>query len=386
MKKIQFIIFFSLVLLIYFAANYYVFDRSMAALAFRPEWQQPFKWCFIALAASYPVGRVLERFRYSRVSNILHWAGAFWLGFLLYGFLMTLLTDVADLLMGIPGLTPESFPENPERMRFFVFISAAAIVLLINIFGHLRAINPVYRKIKIPINKTNTEAGQLRMALISDVHLGTIIGKNRLSRIIRKINNMNPDGVIIAGDLVDEDITPVIKYNMGRYLSELKTPVFAVTGNHEYIGGVEKSLNYLQQFNIRYLRDEWVEWKGITLAGREDKDRERFTGNPRKSVKDLLNETDRDRPIVLIDHQPVEMDEKQEAGVDFTISGHTHNGQNWPLNYIANASFRVSSGYALLGNMHVFVSSGVGSWGPPVRFGTRPEIVQMDLEFFGEKE
>ena len=196
---------------------------------------------------------------------------------------------------------------------------------------------------------------------------------------------MNPDGVIIAGDLVDEDITPVIKYNMGHYLSELKTPVFAVTGNHEYIGGVEKSLNYLQQFNIRYLRDEWVEWKGITLAGREDKDRERFTGHKRKSVKDLLNETDRDRPIVLIDHQPVEMDEKQEAGVDFTISGHTHNGQNWPLNYIANASFRVSSGYALLGNMHVFVSSGVGSWGPPVRFGTRPEIVQMDLEFFGEK-
>ena len=386
MKKIQFIIFFSLVLLIYFAANYYVFDRSMAALTFRPEWQSPFKWVFIILVASYPVGRVLERFRYSRVSNVLHWTGAFWLGILLYGFLMTLLTDLADLFLGIPGLTPELFSGDPEKMQFIGLLSCAMVVLLINVVGHLRAISPTYRKIRIPLNKHNAETSRLRIALISDVHLGTIIGKNRLSRIIRKINNMDPDGVIIAGDLVDEDIAPVIKHNMGRCLTELQPPVFAVTGNHEYIGGVEKSLNYLQQFNIRYLRDEWVEWKGITLAGREDKDRERFTGIPRKSLPELFNQVDRNKPLILIDHQPVEMDEKQKAGVDFTISGHTHNGQNWPLNYIAKATFKVSNGYALMGNMHVYVSSGVGSWGPSVRFGTRPEIVQMDLEFYGEED
>lgn len=386
MKKFPFILFFSLVLLIYSAANYYVYVRSMAALAFRPEWQQLFEWLFIVLAASYPAGRILERYRYSHISHILHWAGAFWLGILLYGFLITLLIDVVDLLLGIPGLTPEVFTEVPEKMLFVVFLFSFGVVLLINVLGHLRAINPTYRKIKIPLNKPNPEASQLCIALISDVHLGTIIGTKRLSRIIRRINDMNPDGVIIAGDLVDEDITPVIKYNMGRYLTELKPPVFAVTGNHEYIGGVEKSLNYLQQFNIRYLRDEWVEWKGITLAGREDKDRQRFTGKSRKPLEKLLSRVDHKNPLILIDHQPMEMEEKQKAGVDFTISGHTHNGQNWPLNYIAKASFKISNGYALMGNMHVFVSSGVGSWGPPVRFGTRPEIVQMDLEFYGEKE
>ncbi|MCF8338644.1 MAG: metallophosphoesterase, partial [Bacteroidales bacterium] len=264
---------------------------------------------------------------------------------------------------------------------FYVFLAGVLIVIGLNVFGHLRAIQPVYKNIKIPIKKKNPEATSVRLALISDVHLGTIIGVKRLSRIVERINKINPDAVIIAGDLVDEDIQPVIRKNMGRYLEQLKSPVFAVTGNHEYIGGVERSLSYLKKFNIRYLRDEWLEWNGLILAGREDRDRQRYTGKRRETIKDLLKDVDHTKPVILIDHQPLEMNEKQKNGVDFTISGHTHNGQSWPLNFITKASFQVSYGYTLWENMHVYVSSGVGGWGPPVRIGTRAEIVQMDLEF-----
>ena len=384
MRKLHFAIFFSTVFIIYLAANYYVFVRAWLALSYFPEWQQVFVWVFPLLALAYPVGRFLETRRYSVISNILHWIGAFWLGILLYSFLFTLLADLLNLLMGIPQLTPDIMAVDPERTRFIIFILIVFIVIVLNVSGHLRAIKPGYRNIKIPINKSNPEARNIRLALISDVHLGTIIGTRRLSKIVDRINKMEPDGIIIAGDLVDEDITPVIKYNMGRYLSKLKAPVFAVTGNHEYIGGVERSLNYLKQFDIRYLRDEWLEWKGLVLAGREDKDKGRFTGKPREKLEELFQGVDRRKGVVLIDHQPLEMKEKQQAKVDLNISGHTHNGQNWPLNYIASASYRVANGYALLGDMHVFVSSGVGGWGPPVRIGTKPEIVQMDLEFYGD--
>lgn len=386
MKKTAFAVFFSVVLIIYFFANFYVFTKAHSALAYFPSWQVSFKWVFILLAASYPVGRIIERFHFSVVSVVLHWTGAFWLGILLYGFLFSLLTDGVQLLFEIAGITPEFIRLHPEQSAFYTFVFGALLVIGLNGYGHIIAIRPKYRNIKIPVNKSNPEKKALRLALISDVHLGTIIGTNRLSRIVERINQMHADGVIIAGDLVDEDIKPVIKRNMGRYLSQLKGPVFAVTGNHEYIGGVERSLEYLQQFNIRYIRDEVLEWKGMTLVGREDNDRYRYTGKPRKSLDELMEKVDKQKPVLVIDHQPVELDEKQRVGVDFTISGHTHNGQNWPLNYITRASFKVSNGYARLGDMHVYVSTGVGGWGPPVRVGTHPEIVQIDLEFYGEEK
>lgn len=384
MKKFRFLIFITIVFLIYFAANYYVFTRVFSSLSFAPQWREPIAWAFLLLVLAYPVGRVLERVHYSTFSNIFHWIGAFWLGILLYAFLYALLVDIVSVFMGIPGLTPKIIEEYPGATGFYVFLAGVLIVLGLNVFGHLRAIHPVYKKIQIPINKANTEAKTLRLALISDVHLGTIIGANRFSRIVERINKIDPDAVIIAGDLVDEDIQPVIRKNMGRYLDKLRRPVFAVTGNHEYIGGVERSLSYLKKFNIRYLRDEWLEWNGLVLAGREDRDRYRYTGSSRESLGNLLKEVDPSKPMILIDHQPLELNEKQKNGVDFTISGHTHNGQSWPLNFITNASFQVSYGYALWNNMHVYVSSGVGGWGPPIRIGTRAEIVQMDLEFYRE--
>lgn len=383
MKKFGFLIFFTIVFAIYFSANYYVFTRVFSSLAFAPQWREPIAGVFLLLMLAYPVGRILERLHYSTFSNILHWTGAFWLGILLYAFLYTLLVDIVSVFLGIPGLTPKIIEEYPEVTGFYVFLTGVLIVLGLNVAGHLRAIQPVYKNIKIPIKKKNPEANSIRLALISDVHLGTIIGVKRLSRIVERINKINPDALIIAGDLVDEDIQPVIRKNMGRYLDQLKSPVFAVTGNHEYIGGVERSLSYLKKFNIRYLRDEWLEWNGLILAGREDRDRYRYTGNRRKPLEELLKDVDHTKPVILIDHQPLEMNEKQKNGVDFTISGHTHNGQSWPLNYITKASFQVSYGYTLWDHMHVYVSSGVGGWGPPVRIGTRAEIVQVDLEFYG---
>ena len=225
---------------------------------------------------------------------------------------------------------------------------------------------------------------QLKIVFVSDVHMGTIIGPRRTNSIVNKINALNPDLILLGGDIVDEDLAPVIRNNLGDSLRKLTAPlgVIGITGNHEYIGGAEPAVKYLEDHGIRMLRDSSILIDDkFYIVGREDRDKPRFSGRERKEIGALMNGIDKSKPLILLDHQPFELDEKEKAGVDLTLSGHTHHGQLWPLNYITKAIYEVSWGYKKKGNTHVYVSSGVGGWGPPVRIGNRPEIVLINLHF-----
>jgi predicted MPP superfamily phosphohydrolase len=176
----------------------------------------------------------------------------------------------------------------------------------------------------------------------------------------------------------------VIRGDLGASLEQLSAPlgVYGITGNHEYIGGAEEAVRYLEEHGIKMIRDSIIMIQDeLYIVGREDRDRPRFGGQGRKSVQHLMKQVDLKKPVILLDHQPFELDEKEQAGADLTLSGHTHHGQIWPLNYITNAIYEVSWGYKKKGNMHVYVSSGAGGWGPPVRLGNRPEIVLLNLTF-----
>jgi predicted MPP superfamily phosphohydrolase len=117
------------------------------------------------------------------------------------------------------------------------------------------------------------------------------------------------------------------------------------------------------------------------IIGREDRDKRNFAGTNRKDIENLMQGLDQSLPIIMLDHQPFELDKKEKLGIDLTLSGHTHHGQMWPLNYITKAIYEVSWGYKKKGDTHVYVSSGVGGWGPPVRIGNRPEIVLINVMF-----
>ena len=130
------------------------------------------------------------------------------------------------------------------------------------------------------------------------------------------------------------------------------------------------------------LRDTSVLVDGrFWIVGREDRDKSRFTGNKRKELAAVMMPVDRHAPVILLDHQPFNLEKSEEQGVDLQLSGHTHHGQLWPFNYITNAMYEVSSGYKKKGATHYYVSNGYGTWGPPVRLGNRPEIVQIILKF-----
>jgi uncharacterized protein len=223
--------------------------------------------------------------------------------------------------------------------------------------------------------------------LVSDIHLGTLTPKKHIQKRIDLINNLNPDIILLAGDILDEDLTPVIHLDLGSALKQLNAPlgVFGITGNHEYIGGVEPAAEYLTNHGITLLRDSVVKINNsFYLAGREDRDINRFSGDTRLPVDELLKDNPKDLPIILMDHQPFDLGKSAAAGVSLQVSGHTHHGQIWPINYMTRAIYEISRGYGVVDGMHVYVSSGLGTWGPPVRIGTRPEIVLIQVQFHKE--
>jgi uncharacterized protein len=188
--------------------------------------------------------------------------------------------------------------------------------------------------------------------------------------------------VFLAGDVFDEDLGPVIQNNMGDLLKNLdaKHGVFAILGNHEFYGNATAAQKYLEDHNITVLRDSVaILSDGTVIAGREDLTYEQMTGNSRKTLNRLLMDVDMGNPVYLMDHQPSNLKEAASAQVDLQVSGHTHNGQMWPFNYITDAIFEIGKGYGKINDTHFFVSSGYGTWGPPIRTNSRSEIVVLNV-------
>ncbi|HSV98259.1 MAG TPA: metallophosphoesterase [Spirochaetota bacterium] len=272
-----------------------------------------------------------------------------------------------------------------EKRGIIKYIIAAIVLigaLLTVTAGYVNAAILRVRTLDITLSKTTIPHGGVRIALATDIHLGVIIGNSRLERLVNKINDIKPDVILLAGDIVDEDLAPVIEQNLGETLRGLRAKygVYAVTGNHEYIGGVEDAVHYLEKHGIIVLRDNAVLIDGkFYVVGRDDRSKAGFTGEKRKPLNDIISGLDKRLPIILMDHQPFQLDEAVANGIDLQLSGHTHHGQMWPFNHITSAVYEISHGYVQKGDTHVYVSSGSGTWGPPVRVGTRPEIVQIRI-------
>jgi hypothetical protein len=337
---------------------------------------------FWVLALFYPVGRLLGLIWLSRLIDALTLVGSFWLAVMLYLFLGSLTADLVSLFAWILGL----FSVDPDIsiLKQALILFSAGITLFLLVYGLLNARNPRIRWLSIVLDDKTMEGNEeISIAVASDLHLGTIVARRMARKIIQRINSVKPDLILLAGDVVDEDLGPVIRFNLGECLRELQAPmgVYAITGNHEYIGGVEKACQYLEEHGIRVLRDEWIRLgNGIYLAGREDRDKYRFTGRKRRPLTEILEGVDYRSPVILLDHQPFSLHEAEDHGIDLSLSGHTHHGQLWPISYVTRAIYEVSWGYLKRGNTHYYISCGAGTWGPPVRTGNRPEILEIRLK------
>jgi hypothetical protein len=359
-----------------------VYSKGVQAFPSGTSGRLWFRATFIFLSLSYIIARFLERIYISIASDVFTWIGSIWLAAFFYLLLIVIAIDLIRLANYIIHFLPEFTNSIDFKRKLFWIINGSLLILLIG--GFINARIPSIKKLEISIPKKVEGMEKLKIAFASDIHLGTLIGPRRTNTIVSQINDLKPDIILLGGDIVDEDLAPVIRNNLGDSLKKLNAPlgVYGITGNHEYIGGAEQAVKYLKEHGVIMIQDSIVIIDNkFCLVGREDRDKRNFSGEKRKELKAVLNDINTELPIILLDHQPFELDEKEKAGVDLTLSGHTHHGQLWPLNFVTKAIFEVSWGYKKKGNTHVYVSSGVGGWGPPVRIGNRPEIVLITLTF-----
>ena len=383
MKGSQILIFFLVVFSIYFIGNAYIFYKGYNLLPPVREKRLLYTIIFIAFAVTFIAAKILESRHSSVLTDILNIIGGFWMAFLLYGFLFFILSDIVALALRIPGVLNSS---NIMHYRKWAFLATTGISAILILGGFINAVIPVVRNYDITINKDAGEVKTLKIAAVSDIHLGSIIRKRSIRKLSDILEEIRPDVVFLLGDIVDGEIGPVLRGDLLKYFVMPHTVdgLYAITGNHEFIGGGSRTIPYIESKGIRVLKDETVTLPGgIQLIGRLDRDSRRYFGKDRKPLRELFSNIDLSKPVIVLDHQPFNLEEAEQNGADLQMSGHTHNGQLWPLNLLTRRMYELSYGYLRKGSTHFIVSSGYGLWGPRVRSGSRSEIVLVNVTFTG---
>jgi predicted MPP superfamily phosphohydrolase len=375
-----FIIFFA----VYSAVNFYIFIRGWQAISHIPI-LKPFNIIIFLLSAlAYIIAKIFNSKLPALIYDILLWPGSFWFAFMLYFFLFIVLIDFSRLLNYLFSIYPSFITSNFQTTKLVTFISVILISSIIIIAGYLNTRNIKINHVEIEIPRKASKLGELNVVLVADFHLNPVNDGNLLDKIVRKINELNADIVLIPGDIVDDRVEILKRKNIGKELSEIKSKygVYVSNGNHEFINGVEGADKYLREFNLNVLRDSAVLIENsFYILGREDRSKPSFTNKRRKSLGEILKEVDRSFPVIVIDHTPSGFSETVDAGIELQLSGHTHHGQIFPLNLITNMIYEVSWGYLKKGKTQFYVTCGVGTWGAPVRLGSDSEIVKLTIRF-----
>lgn len=278
----------------------------------------------------------------------------------------------------IAHLIPKSFMFGSRLGTASIFI----LVVAIFIYGYFN----YERKERVQLNVETAKPLKrpLRVVMMSDLHLGYHNTRADFHKWVSDIMAENADLILIAGDVIDGSIRALLEQDMVTEFRRLKVPVYACLGNHEYYSGRKEAIQFYKDAGIHLLVDEAeeVELRGdtILLIGRDDRVNEN-----RKSVKELLSDFSNNRYVILLDHQPYHLEEAEQAGVDFQLSGHTHYGQVWPISWIEKAIYEKAFGPLKKGDTQYYISSGIGIWGAKFRIGTRSEYVVADIRPVSEE-
>lgn len=368
MGKIKLILQISLVFLLYNLIILYIGWNIFTWLeALLPNVYVPILTAFLLLVAySYFAGHLVRSISLFRI------VGSYWLGFLQYAVLILPLADLAAFIIS----------RFTDADKTVAVIGAVTFVAFAFIFaaGSYNAYSPVIKRYQLDLPKGKATKSKLRIAMASDMHFGTLSGNAHLNRLVEQINGLTPDIILFPGDIIDDDPNPFLRKKMGDKMMELTAPlgVYGVLGNHEYYGKkIPEFLEEMKRVGVKILMDETeVIDDRFILVGRKDK-----TDSDRLSIKELAREKPADLPVIMMDHQPAELMQAMEEGIDLSLSGHTHRGQMAPNHLITRKVFELDWGYKQKQQLHAIVSSGFGFWGPPIRMGSRSEIVCIDIEF-----
>ncbi|HXE96548.1 MAG TPA: metallophosphoesterase [Dongiaceae bacterium] len=329
--------------------------------------------------------RAAEQFRMEKVALVMAWPGYLWMGFLLIFTSALLFTDA---LRHLYLLTTRLVLQHPQELISprHVCMSALLLAFVASIYAIFEADQIRSQHVTIASTKLPATISRIRLVQVSDVHIGLLLQKHRLQRILDKIREAGPDLLISTGDLVDG------KLNRADGMSELN-PVaallaavpapsgkYAIIGNHEVYAGLPQALAFTRAAGFTILRNQSVTLKsGITISGIDDR-----AVNP-KALADsatetaLINSVPHDSFHLLLKHRP-EIPPESDGRFDLLLSGHVHGGQIFPFNLLVKLEYPIPCGITTTqAGSHIYISRGTGTWGPPMRLLAPPEITIIDI-------
>jgi len=369
--KIGFLV---IALVILFSLNGYVMVRGWQALPSASTLRPIYLVTTIALFLAMLAGMILSNAMPQGLSKVVSFAGFTYIIIFSYLFLSFLFVDILRLI----NLIVQIRPAYMVNFRLWMMVATLGITGIALIIGNYKFNHPKIVTLNLS-TKNPKQNRDLKIVAVSDLHLGISIDKKMLQGYVKMINDQHPDIVLLAGDVSDRSMIPVIEQNMMEEFQAIKAPlgVYAINGNHEhYAETPTATADYLKESGIIVLRDSvCLVDSSFYLIGRDDR-----TNTKRKSLKELVTGLNVNLPRILMDHQPYHLDEAEKNNIDFQISGHTHNGQFFPGNLFVKKIYELGYGYLKKGNSHFYVSSGLGIWGPQYRIGTESELVVIHLK------
>lgn len=283
------------------------------------------------------------------ISNLLIWE--------YYGILTRVLYTLASVWMGFIFIL-FSLLLVYEFIRPFFILPVLYIGVIVSIYSIINSFFVAVKKIKIKSDK------QLRAVLLTDIHVGTIKNQEFLKKIVDKTNALNPDVVFITGDIVAGSAP--LRPHMFISLKDIKAKTYFVTGNHEIYEGADEVIKILDETNVDVLRNKIVDFKGYQIIGLD-------FGTDLTAIKNIKKNS------IVLNHQPTQFEYAASKGAKLMLSGHTHNGQIFPFNLLVRLQYKYVTGLHKIKDSFLYVSPGTGTWGPPMRLGSRNEITLIEM-------
>jgi uncharacterized protein len=371
-----FLMFHVYITLAYVIPNIYLFFRIMY-LFISKGYRGIYTLVYILTAAVYPVSLLFSHHEMNLFIEVLSFISGYILPFFLYLFLAILLFDLF-LLLNLAARIVSSSTRKSYRFRLYMLSSMILISITIVVAGAINLNTIRVSEYSIEVPKRDSGIDHLRVVFVADIHIQQDTRLRFIEQFVRKVNALKPDLVLYGGDITEGDRENETTNEIESALRGIhaKYGVFGVTGNHEFFGGEDPGFFYIKA-GIQLLGDTMVRIdNAFYLAGRFDSHFKH-----RRTVREILEHDTINLPVILMDHRPTVLQETSMTDVSVQFSGHTHNGQMFPINLITKGVYELSWGHRKIRDTHFFVTSGLRLWGPPVKTAGKSEIMLVDIRF-----
>jgi hypothetical protein len=364
---------------LYSLLHLYVFVRARAALDLGFSSIIPLVLFMLIMITAPATARLLENAGLDLPARLMAYGGYTWMGLLFLFICTSTVLDLYRLLIFVAGRALKVDISHLTASRASYFLIAVCVVAIIGIYGYFEARTIRLDKTTIITPKIPAASSPIRIVQISDVHLGAIVRDHRLKSIMDQVKKADPDIFVSTGDLVDgrtegmDTVARLLREASPRYGK------FAVTGNHEYYSGLGQALAFTKKSGFHVLHGEAVTVGSLVNIVGVDDPAGTGISSTRKGEDKLLRTVNKDLFTILLKHRPV-VDEESIGLFDLQLSGHVHKGQIFPFRLITRLFFPFYAGlYSFSGGSLLYVNRGSGTWGPPIRFLTPPEVTVIEL-------